>query len=89
MSNAKWLFIKPGNTGTENGMRGMQGKKGMFTKIPRYVPKDSGKCSRKFQRIFHINPRNVRENSGNMLKDSGKCSKSFRRMFQKILVNFK
>ena len=47
---AKAIYITR-NTGTGNGMRGMRGTRGMFTRIP-------GKCS-----YFNI-PENVPENSG-------------------------
>ena len=65
-----------------NGMREMQGTRGMFTKIPGNLLEDSGKSSH-----FSI-PGNAREDSrecsrrlwgtslkipGNVIKDSGEC----------------
>ena len=53
-------IYKVRNTGTENGMRGMQGKREMFTRIPQNLLEDSGECSH-----FTI--------SGNAREDYGKC----------------
>ena len=64
-------IYKTRNTGTGNGMRGIQGTRGMFTRIPGNPLEDSGECSH-----FSI-PGNVRE-------DSGECSRRFRGMFEKI-----
>ena len=57
-----------------NGMRGMQGTRGMFTRIPGNFLEDSEECSH-----FSI-PGNIRE-------DSGECSSRFRGMFKKIPMN--
>ena len=54
-----------------NGMRGMQGTRGMFTKIPGNLFEDSGECSH-----FSI--------PGNVQEDSGGCSRRFRGMLLKI-----
>ena len=62
------------NTGTGNGMRGMQGTRGMFTRIPGNLLEDSGEC-------YHFNI------PGNVPKDSGECSKGFRGMLKKIPGN--
>ena len=86
------------NTGTGNGTRGMQGTRGMFTripgnvlilafrgifeKIPGNVIKDSGVCSRRFRGMLLIIPGNVQE-------DSGECSERFRGIFGKIPVTRK
>ena len=48
------------NTGTGNGMRGMQGTWGMFTRIPENV------LILAFRGIFEKIP-------GNVIKDSGEC----------------
>ena len=51
-------IYKTKNTGTGNGMRGMWGTRGMFTKIPGNLLEDSGEC-------HHFNiPGNVQEHSG-------------------------
>ena len=69
-------IYKSRNTGTGNGMRGMQGTRGMFTMIPGNLLEDSWECS-------HISiPGNARE-------DSGECSRRFRRMLSKIMGVFK
>ena len=69
-----------------NGMRGMQGTRGMFTRIPGNTIEDSGECSH-----FNI-PGNAREDSrecsrrfwgilsqilGYAREDSGECSERF------------
>ena len=64
-----------------NGMRGMQGTRGMLIKIPGNVLEDSGECSH-----FCI-PGNSRKNSGNVREDSGECSRRFQRMLLKIPGN--
>ena len=51
-------IYKTRNTGTGNGMRGMQGTRGMFTRIPGNLLEDSGECCH-----FSI-PGNIREDSG-------------------------
>ena len=77
-------------------MRGTQGTRGMFTKIPGNlledsgeccyfiipgnVPEDSGECSRRFRGMFKKIPGNVQE-------DSGECSKRFRGILKKISEN--
>ena len=79
-----------------SGMRGMQGTRGMSTRIlgnllgnsgecyhfsiAGNVVKDFGECSKRFRGIFQKIPRNV-------IKDSGKCSRRFWRMLRKILGN--
>ena len=89
-------IYKTRNTGTGNGMRGMRGTRGMFTKIPGNlledsgecyyfkipgnVQEDSGECSKRFRGMFQKIPGNVQE-------DSGECSKRFRGMFKKISGN--
>ena len=50
-------IYKTRNTGTGNRMRGMQGTRGMFTRIPGNLLEDSGECSH-----FSI-PGNIREDS--------------------------
>ena len=94
--NFKMAIYKIRNTGTGNGMRGMRGTWGMFTRIPGNLLEDSGECY-----YFNI-PGNVEEDSGkcsrtfggmlvkipgNVQEDSGECSKRFRGMFQKIPGN--
>ena len=89
-------IYKTRNTGTGNGMRGMRGTRGMFTKIPGNLLEDSGECY-----YFNI-PGNVEEDSGecsrtfrgmlvkipgNAQEDSGECSKRFREMFKRIPGN--
>ena len=89
-------IFKTRNTGTGNGMRGIQETRGMFTRIPGNPLEDSGECSH-----FSI-PGNVREDSGecyrrfrvmfqiipgNVPEDSGECSRRFREMFGKIPEN--
>ena len=51
-------IYKTRNTGTGNGIRGMQGTQGMFTGIPGNLLEDYGECSH-----FSI-PGNIREDSG-------------------------
>ena len=64
-------IYKTRNTGVGNGM---QGTRGMFTKIPGNLLEDSGEC-------FHFSiPGNARE-------DSWKCSKRFQGMLLKISGN--
>ena len=72
--NFQTAIYKTRNTGTGNRMRGMQGTRGMFTRIPGNLLENSGECSH-----FTI-PRNARE-------DSGECSRRFRGMLSKILGN--
>ena len=64
------------NTGTGNGMRGMQGTRGMFTRIPGNLLEDSGEYY-----YFNI--------PGNVPKDSGECSKGFRGVLKKIPGNIR
>ena len=89
-------IYKTRNTGTGNGMWGMRGTRRMFTRIPRNlledsgkcyyfnimanVQEDSGECFRRFRGMFQDNPGNVR-------KDSEECSKRFRGMFEEISGN--
>ena len=47
-----------------SGMRGMRGTRGMFTRIPRNLIEDSGKCSKRFRGMFPKIPGNVREDPG-------------------------
>ena len=66
-----------------NGMWGMQGRQGMFTKIPGNLLEDSREyfhftIPRNSRKDFEEIPRNVRE-------DSGECSRRFWGMFQEIL----
>ena len=67
-------IYKTRNTGTGNGMRGMQRMQGMFTRIPGNLLEDSGECS------HFSSPGNIRE-------DSGECSRRFRGMLLKIPGN--
>ena len=67
-------IYKTRNTGTGNGMRGMRGTRGMFTRIPGNLSEDSGKCY-----YFNI--------PGNVEEDSGECSRRFRGMFEEIPGN--
>ena len=57
-----------------SGMRGMQGARGMSTRILGNLLEDSGECSH-----FSI--------AGNVVKDFGECSKRFRGMLLKIPRN--
>ena len=93
MRCSKKAIYKTRNTGTGNGMRGMRGTRGMFTRIPGNllegsgecfyfnnpgnVPKDSGECFRRFRGMFEEIPGNVQE-------DSGECCRRFRGMLNKI-----
>ena len=70
----RWAIYKTRNTGTGNGMRGMQGTRGMFTRIPGNLLEDSGEC-------YHFNI------PGNVPEDSGEYSRGFRGMFKKISGN--
>ena len=67
-------IYKNRNTGTGNGMRGVRGTRGMFTKIPGNILEDSGECY-----YFNI--------PGNVEEDSGECLKRLRGMFEKIPGN--
>ena len=67
-------IYKTRNTGTGNGMRGMRGTRGMFTRIPGKLLEYSEECY-----YFNI--------PGNVPKDSGECSKRFRGMLKKIPEN--
>ena len=66
-------------TGTRNGMRGMQGTREMFTRIPGNLLEYSGNVIiLTFQGMFHKIPGNVRRYSGecspgNGQEDSGEC----------------
>ena len=74
-------FEKYFTTGTGNGMRGMQGTRGMFTRIPGNLLEDSGNVIiLTFQGMFQRIPGNVEE-------DSWECSRGFRGMFHKIPGN--
>ena len=88
----KWrtVIYKTRNTGTGDGMRGMQGTQRMLTRGPRNFLEDSeewyhfnvwGECSKKFREMFEKFPANV-------MIDSLKWSRRFRRMFKKIPVSF-
>ena len=99
--NAEQLLLqraiyKTRNTGTGNGMQGMRGTRGMFTRIPGNLLEDSGECY-----YFNI-PGNVPEDSrecwrrfrgmfkripGNVPQDSGECSKRLLGMFEEIPGN--
>ena len=93
---SKKAIYKTRNTGTGNGMWGMQETQGMFTRFSGNLLEDSGECSH-----FSI-PGNAREDSGecsrrfrgmlskilgNVQEDSGECSERFRGMFRKIPGN--
>ena len=67
-------IYKTRNTGTGNRMRGMQGTRGMSTKIPGNLLEDSGECSH-----FSI--------PGNVIKNSEKFSRRFWGMLLKIPGN--
>ena len=68
-------------TGTRNGMRGMQGTRGMFTRIPGNLLEYSGNVIiLTFQGMFQRIPGNVEE-------DFWKCSRGFRGMFEDIPGN--
>ena len=89
-------IYKTRNTGTGNGIPGMRGMPGMYTRIPGNVTiltfrgmlqripgnveEDSGECSRGFRGMLKKIPGNVQE-------DSGECSKRFRGMFEEIPGN--
>ena len=89
-------IYKTRNTGTGNGMRGMPGTQGIFTripgnviiltfrgmsqKLPGNVQRDSGECWRRFRGMFEQIPGDVEE-------DSGECSRGFRGMLEKIRGN--
>ena len=77
----QWAIYKTRNTGTGNGMRGMQGTRGMFTRIPGNLLEDSGEVIvLTFRGMFE-------EILGNVQEDSGECSRRFRGMLAKILKN--
>ena len=59
---------------------GMQGTRGMFTRIPGNLLEDSGECSRRFRGMFQRIPGNVRA-------DSGECSERVRGMLKQIPGN--
>ena len=83
-------IFKTRNTEMVNGMRRMQGTRGMFTRIPGNVlilafrgmlekipgndKKDSGECLRRFWGMF-------KRISGNIQADSGECSERFIYLF--------
>ena len=91
-----WAIYKTSNIGTGNGMRGMRGTRGMFTRIPGNllrIPRNvivltfrgmfqkiSGECLRRFRGMFEEIPGNVEE-------DPWECSRRFRGMFERILGN--
>ena len=95
-SDTNSAIYKTRNTGTGNGMRGMRGTRGMFTRIlgnllensgkccyfiiPGNVEEDSGECFRRFRGMFEKIPENVQ-------KDSGECFRRFWGMFEKIPGN--
>lgn len=71
------LFIKTRNTGSGNGIRGTQGTREMFSRIPGNLLEDSGEC-------YHFNiPLNLQEDSGVVLVDTEECLKSFWGVFEK------
>ena len=85
---AKTIY-KTRNTGTGNGMRGMRGTRGLFTRIPGEcyyfnipgnVPEDSGECSKRFWGMFE-------EILGNVQEDSGGCTRKFWGIFERIPGN--
>ena len=88
----KWWFYsslsekaiyKTRNTGTGNGMPGIQGTRGMSTRIPGILLEDSG-----FSFCSHFSiPGMLKKIPGNVPKDSGKRSRRFRGMLLKIPGN--
>ena len=70
-------IYKTRNTGMGNEMRGMQGTRVIFTRIPGNLLVDSVECYR-----FNILV-NVQEESGVVVVDSMECSKRFWRVFEK------
>ena len=58
-------IYKTGDTGMGNGMQGMQGTRGMLTRIPGNLLEGSGECSH-----FTI--------TGNARENSGECSRILR-----------
>ena len=96
-------IYKTRNTGTGNGMRGMRGTGGMFTRIPgnlledlgecyyfnipENVPEDSRECFRRFQGMFQKISGIFKRIPGNIPEDPGECSKRFRGMFEEIAGN--
>ena len=74
---SQWAIYKTRNTGKRNGMWGMRGTRGMFTKIPENLLEDSGDCWRRFRGMLKRIPWNVPE-------DPGEWSKRIRGMFKKI-----
>ena len=59
-------------TGSRNGMRGMQGTRGMFTRIPGNLLEYSGNVIiLTFQGMFHKIPGNVRRYSGECSPGNG------------------
>ena len=77
MYTLQTAIYKTRNTGTGNGMWGIQG---MLNKIPGNVKTDSGECLKRFRGMFEKIPGNVQE-------DSGECSRESRGIFEKILGN--
>ena len=71
-------IYKTRNTGTGNGMRGMRGTGGMFTRIPGNLLEDLGECY-----YFNITG-NVLEDSGNAEEDSEECWQRFSRILKNI-----
>ena len=67
-------IYKPRNTGTGKGMRGMQGTRRIFTRIPGNPLEDCGECSH-----FSI--------LGNAQENSGELLERFLGMFGKIPGN--
>ena len=98
-----WAIYKTTNTGTENRMREMRAKRGMFTRIPgnfledsgecHYfnilgnVPEDSGECWRRFRGMFKRIPQNVPEHSGEISRGFPGMFERFWGMFEEILGN--
>ena len=77
--------LKTRHKSTKNRMRGMQGVRGMFTRTPGNLLKDSGECYHfnflgMFKKIFG----NVREG---VQEGSGECLRRFREMLLKIPGN--
>ena len=78
---SRTAVYKTRNTGTGNGMRGMPGTRGMFTRIPVNLLENSGEC------CYFIIRGMLKKIPGNVLEDSGECSKRLRGMLKKIPGN--
>ena len=97
------VIYKTRNTRTGNGMRGIRGTRGMFTripgnviifrfrgmlkKIPGNVRKDSRECSRRFRGIFWLFIKPGIQKRGTECGERGECSIEFRGISLRIPGN--